>query len=283
MPPKSCASVSIFRRRFFLDNAPPEGAILPNTSRRLRRGCWPPSILELDPCTPCHPCPKAASRPRTGVKWRSLPTWTHGSSGRRWVADDLLQGFVCDQVVAADLLADADRGRGRFRTFLLTALDRYVARVWRTETAGKRAPAGGIASVDDCSNLKSAALPASDAFDLAWARQVVTRALEQMRVECQQSGREQLWELFRCRTVAPLFDGTAAPRYQELVRRFGFESPSQASNALVTAKRMFARVLRSIVGEYSSGREEIERELTDLLDVFAKAHPRGASRELQSQ
>src|SRR6059036_2878941 len=53
-------------------------------------------------------------------------------------ADDLLQGFVCDQVVAADLLADADRGRGRFRTFLLTALDRYVARVWRTETAGKR-------------------------------------------------------------------------------------------------------------------------------------------------
>ena len=198
-------------------------------------------------------------------------------------ADDLLQGFVCDQVVAADLLADADRGRGRFRTFLLTALDRYVARVWRTETAGKRAPAGGIASVDDCSNLKSAALPASDAFDLAWARQVVTRALEQMRVECQQSGREQLWELFRCRTVAPLFDGTAAPRYQELVRRFGFESPSQASNALVTAKRMFARVLRSIVGEYSSGREEIERELTDLLDVFAKAHPRGASRELQSQ
>src|SRR5437762_6995431 len=41
-------------------------------------------------------------------------------------AGDLLNGFLADKVLERDLVARADRSRGRFRTFLLTALDRYV-------------------------------------------------------------------------------------------------------------------------------------------------------------
>src|SRR3954452_18501690 len=49
-------------------------------------------------------------------------------------ADDLVQGFLTDKVLEQDLIRQADRGRGRFRTFLLTALDNYVTSHVRRET-----------------------------------------------------------------------------------------------------------------------------------------------------
>src|SRR4051812_38640775 len=44
-------------------------------------------------------------------------------SGDRSKAEDVLQGFVADKVLERNLIALADRERGRFRTFLLAALD----------------------------------------------------------------------------------------------------------------------------------------------------------------
>src|SRR5438270_10690882 len=41
-------------------------------------------------------------------------------------ADDLLQGFVADKILEQDLIRRAEEGRGRFRGFLLSSLDRYI-------------------------------------------------------------------------------------------------------------------------------------------------------------
>src|SRR5687768_2580796 len=41
-------------------------------------------------------------------------------------ADDLLQGFVADKVIEQNLLGNADRTKGRFRSFLLAAVKHYV-------------------------------------------------------------------------------------------------------------------------------------------------------------
>ena len=49
-------------------------------------------------------------------------------------AKDLTQGFFCEIVFGRGLVRKADREKGRFRTFLLTALERYVISVRRHET-----------------------------------------------------------------------------------------------------------------------------------------------------
>src|SRR6266567_87300 len=41
-------------------------------------------------------------------------------------AQDLLQSFVAEKILENALLAQANPARGRFRTFLLNALDRFV-------------------------------------------------------------------------------------------------------------------------------------------------------------
>ena len=55
-------------------------------------------------------------------------------------AKDLTQGFFEEVVLGRELIKRAEQARGRFRTFLLAALEQYLARVHRKETARKRIP-----------------------------------------------------------------------------------------------------------------------------------------------
>jgi RNA polymerase sigma-70 factor (ECF subfamily) len=199
-------------------------------------------------------------------------------------ADDVLQGFVADRVLAGNIIAAADARRGRFRTFLLGALDCYCVDRHRRRAARKRAPAGGDAAIaslgtgapERCvqryDGRAGGAAPA-DAFDRAWGRHVLAEAVERMRVACEGPGgarHRAVWEIFHARVLAPALDGAELPDYGDLVGRFGLRSPTQAANLLVTGKRMFARCLRGVVGQYAADEEEIDREIGDLHDVFSR-------------
>jgi RNA polymerase sigma-70 factor (ECF subfamily) len=197
-------------------------------------------------------------------------------------ADDLVQGFICDQVVADDLIARADRQRGRFRSFVLRALDRHVARVRRSDNAQKRNPDAPLLPLHGDEPAADRVGAADDVFDVAWAREVVQRAIRQMREECGADARAQLWHVFETCALAPLFNGTEAPAHREVMQKLAFNSAQQVSNALVTAKRLFARVLRSIVGEYAQDKEEIEAELRDLWTILARSGQSSAAASRQA-
>src|SRR6266545_80156 len=61
-------------------------------------------------------------------------------------ADDMLQGFLLSKIVENDLVSQAKRERGKFRSFLVTALNRYVISQIRQEQAEKRG--GGVIATD---------------------------------------------------------------------------------------------------------------------------------------
>ncbi|OHB72647.1 MAG: hypothetical protein A2V70_17305 [Planctomycetes bacterium RBG_13_63_9] len=186
-------------------------------------------------------------------------------------AEDLVQEFVASKILEKDLIARADQNLGKLRTFLLTALDRFVTNQLRNERAKKRAPSQrDVVAFDE----RQIGLPAgqrpSEVFDVAWARGVISEALTQMRQDCETSGRMELWGVFEARIVGPTFEGTLPVDYRQLVDRFGFQSPTQASNALTTAKRMYARALRSAVGQYAQNEDEIESEINELKEILAR-------------
>jgi len=186
-------------------------------------------------------------------------------------ADDLVQEFVTNKILEKDLIARADQQLGKFRTLLLTALDRFVKNQIRDEHAKKRAPSGGaVVTFDERYDGLPTGQRPSQAFDVAWARGVIAEALRQMQAECEATGRQDLWGVFQCRVVGPILEGTPATDYKLLVERFGFQSPTQASNVLTTAKRMYARALRSAVGQYTQDEQEIESEIKDLKQILAQ-------------
>jgi RNA polymerase sigma-70 factor (ECF subfamily) len=187
------------------------------------------------------------------------------------VADDLIQGFISTKILEGSLVSRADPTKGRFRTILLTALDHYVVSVVRREAAKKRSPEQGFVSLDDSTNQLAVVPPAPDPFDVAWAREVIAEALERVKTECVASGKLAYWNVFDCRVVAPILEGAAPLPYEQVVQRFGFKSPTEASNALVTAKRIFVRALHAVVAEYAKDEGATDEEIQELRAILSGA------------
>ena len=184
-------------------------------------------------------------------------------------ADDLLQGFATDKIVGQNLLARADHNRGRFRNFLLTALDRYAVDRLRAEATDKRGPshAAGL----DLQGLECAdpGPGPSGAFDFAWAQEVIVEAVGRTREYCQAVERPAVWGVLWARVLAPAMEGAEPAAYERLVAEFGLRSPAHACNVLTTGKRLFARVLRSVVGEYVE-EADVEDDINDLYSALAR-------------
>ena len=184
-------------------------------------------------------------------------------------ADDLVQGFIKDKVLERNLLAVADTKRGRFRNLLLTSLENYVASEQKRAAAKKRAPDRAERLDLQDERVGGQHVPPDRAFDVAWAQQLVINTTQRMKDECDEAGREDLWVLLESRVLAPTLEGAEPIGYDAIVRRFGFQSPSQASNALITAKRMFARLLRSAIAEYAQDDADVEQEIRDLERILS--------------
>jgi DNA-directed RNA polymerase specialized sigma24 family protein len=188
-------------------------------------------------------------------------------------AEDWVQSFVLKKVLEKDLIAQADQRRGKFRTFLLRALHNFIIQQIRRDQASKRSPAGESIQIDDLTEQDLAKIVEkhSEAFDVAWARGVLVETVQRMERQCAAAGRTDVWGVFECRILKPMFEETEPLPYEQLVERFGLQSPAQASNVLITAKRMYGRILRSVVAEYAKDEKEVEREITDLKGILYHA------------
>jgi len=185
-------------------------------------------------------------------------------------AEDMLQDFVSDKILQQDLIARADKERGRFRNLLLKSLHNYVVSTIRRAGAEKRIPDGSsMKSMDENVDQVATGQQPGEVFDVAWAREVIAETLRRMESHCKESNRLSLWEAFECRVSGPILEQVEPPPYEEMVERFGFQSPMQAANTVLTGKRMFARILRSVIGEYSRDDEEAESEIADLRRILS--------------
>lgn len=185
-------------------------------------------------------------------------------------SEDLLQGFLSSKILEQGIIERASREKGRFRTFLLTAMDRFIISESRKDRAQKRGAASTVAIGDDTDIAHTFDEP-DDQFDVAWARQVLAEAISRMQTECNDTGRSDVWGIFQTRVLDPMLKDAPPLEYDDLVKRFGLTSPTQASNLLVTGKRTFARILRSLVAEYSKEDADIDEEIASLTQILSQA------------
>ena len=186
-------------------------------------------------------------------------------------AGDLLHGFLADKVLTRNTLAQARQKKGRFRNFLFKTIKHYVIGELRKQQAQKRAPADAPeSSLEELHSIPSADVLQEDLYNLEWARHTLTEALARMRRECEGKGRLDLWEIFDGRVVQPMLGSANALPYDALVARYGFQSPTQASNALITAKRMFKRLLEEVVRDTVETDAQVEEEIRELKRILSK-------------
>jgi DNA-directed RNA polymerase specialized sigma24 family protein len=152
--------------------------------------------------------------------WKPVYSYLCRKGHKPEEAQDLAQGFFQEIVLGRDLVRRADRTKGRFRVFLLTALDRYATSVRRARTARKRSPEGGLVSLDK-TDLPPACEPAygatpEEAFNYTWASALLDRVLADVARECREDGKAAHWEVFRGRVLVPIMENAAPPPLPDL-------------------------------------------------------------------
>ncbi len=187
-------------------------------------------------------------------------------------AMDLLQSFVWKKVLLSSIISQAKAERGRFRSFLLKALDNFVRSEMRRREILTEPFEGEESEARVPGNSTT-----PDPFDFAWAEAVLEQTLREMQAQCVLSERgRQIWEVFEMRLLDPLLKGSEPIAYKEMISRIGLTNDVEAGNCLVTAKRMFQRQLRLIIAEYVEDAREVEDEIQELMAIFAATPDRSS-------
>ena len=185
---------------------------------------------------------------------------------------DLTQGFFYEVILGRDLLRRADRSRGKFRTFLLTALDRYTIDQHNRQSTQKRNPSQDLIHLDtseisDMLQDRSSLTP-EDIFNYAWASEILNQVLFTVKSECIAGDMAVHWEVFQAKVVAPITEGTKPLSLAELSKRHRIKDESTASNMIITIKRRFRAEMRRYIRQFVTSESQVEEEFSDILKVL---------------
>jgi RNA polymerase sigma factor (sigma-70 family) len=183
-------------------------------------------------------------------------------------AEDLTQGFFA-RLLEKDYLKAAARDKGRFRTFLLVALKRYLANEWDRQHAQKRGGFTPIVPIDQqIAESRFASEPAHNLppdllFDRQWAMTLLERTMTQLHQEYLATGRTQLFEYLR-NCLAK--DESALP-YAEIAERLNL-TEAAVKMAVHRLRGRYREILQHEIAQTVSSPDEIEEEIRHLFSAF---------------
>jgi len=187
-------------------------------------------------------------------------------------AKDLTQGFFHRVVLGRSLVRKADPSKGRFRTFLLSALNRYLINVHEAETARKRIPQEKLVPLDmvDLPELPTVLveLAPEESFNYAWVSTLLEEALAEVEATCRERNLTIHWQVFRDRLLHPILHGADLPPMKEICERYGVAEPVKASNMITTVKRLFQDALQKHVRHSVVSDAEVGGELEEIKHFF---------------
>jgi RNA polymerase sigma factor (sigma-70 family) len=179
-------------------------------------------------------------------------------------AQDLTQEFFA-RLLERDYLRQADRQRGRFRSFLLTAFKHFLTKEQERANAQKRGGGRKLLPLDFPSGEQryqrepSHEATAEALYERGWALTLLQQALARLREEQTGAGKERLFECLK-----GTLTGEDTPRpYAELAAELGM-SGEAIKVTVHRLRRRYGELLRAEIAQTVTTAEEIEDELRDL-------------------
>jgi RNA polymerase sigma factor (sigma-70 family) len=172
-------------------------------------------------------------------------------------AEDVIQEFILDKLILGDLLAVWDPARGRFRTLLRTALERFTIDWLRKRGRSRSAP------LPESDILADDGPTAESLFDAVCEQELFAVACKKLREECARDLSED-WMLLEPRLADP------PAGYEALGRRFGL-SKGQVAGKLRRARERLASILHQLSQTEGDSRQRRLREETHFAGLTTSA------------
>jgi len=180
-------------------------------------------------------------------------------------ASDLTQAFF-ERFLEKRFLRLVDANRGKFRTFLLTSLTRFLANEWEKEQAQKRGGGERALSLDDADAEQRYHLEPVERntpetlFDRRWAHTILEVVLERLAAETE----ERRFEVFK----SFLLEDKGAVSYEEAGHQLGM-SVTAITSAIHRLRARLRALFFEEVANTVERPEEVEPEIRHLLAALA--------------
>jgi RNA polymerase sigma factor (sigma-70 family) len=204
------------------------------------------------------------------IYWRPIYAYLRRKGYAVHDAQDLTQSFF-QHLLEDETLRRASRDKGRFRSFLLGALKLCLADEQARQHALKRGGGVHFISLDELIaeelhfQPRTTDLSPAESLDARWAGVILERALEKVRAEFDAEGKAETFEL-----LSPFLAGEKPnTSYQDVAHNMGI-SLGAVKTQIHRLRRRFATAVRCEVMQTVAAPHEVENELRQLRDVFAR-------------
>jgi RNA polymerase sigma-70 factor (ECF subfamily) len=178
-------------------------------------------------------------------------------------AKDLTQQFFL-WMLDTEFLSKVREGRGRFRNFVKTAVERFVMGEHDAQRALKRGGDRAHVSLDFIQHVgvePPAGTTPEQVLDDQWRRAAIDEALGRLRAYYAAEGKEIQYRIFEDFYFAP----EPGPDYPELAARHGV-SATDVANWLARARSRFRAQLEHALLAGVGGSDELAAEFAELFD-----------------
>lgn len=247
--------------------APDDDTAIGGSKRSFQSTLWTLVLAAKDPAAPDR---QQALQRLIETYWKPVYWFIRRRGNDREQSKDLAQGFFT-ALLERNFLQYVQRDRGKFRTFLLTALEHFLADEHDRAQALKRGGGRSAFSLDFASaETEMGRDPASPqsldrGFRRDWAMKVMSQALETVKDDFRESGRSGEFEALRLHL---LFTAKEAPSYEEVARKLGV-SEADVRNRIHRTRARYKEAILEVIRSYTETDLDAREELQDLLGAFA--------------
>jgi len=184
-------------------------------------------------------------------------------------AQDLTQEFFV-HLFEHSTLEQVDRGKGKFRSFLLAVLTNFLNNQWAKQHALKRGGAQALISLDEIlAEERYSQEPANETspealFDRGWACTVAEQVMAKLKAEYAASDKSDVYAV-----LEPCLTGeTDKGFYQQAAAKLG-KNEGAVKVDLHRLRRRFGELLRSEVAQTVSSVEHLDGEVRHLFAALS--------------
>jgi DNA-directed RNA polymerase specialized sigma24 family protein len=185
-------------------------------------------------------------------------------------AQDLTQAFF-GRLLGKNYVAQADRERGRFRTFLLAALSHFLADEWDKQRRIKRGGGQVMISFDGVSAEERYRLEPIGQLDPAklyerrWVTTLFDNVLARLKQEFNDSGKGKLFDHLR----SALLVENKESSYAQLGLPLGLKEDA-VKQAVHRMRRRYRELFRQEIAQTVAEPSEVEDELKHLFAILSE-------------